>query len=437
MMKKPCFRVDFLSFTFCFLLLFSSVGGFTVSKEAGLDRFDPKTFESIDNFARSVILLPTDTSRSLALTLTRSARSDVEKARALFVWVTQNIRYDANAFFSGNYGSSSADDVLRSGQSVCQGYANLFEAMGKAAGLEVVTVSGWAKGFGYQSGNTLNSATNHAWNAVRLGGKWYLLDSTWGAGHLSGRDFVKFFEPFFFLTPAEELIYTHFPQDSRWQLLLPVVSREEFLAIPQVWADFFRCGLEFIDAVREPMTAQGELSLRFRVPEDSRLLISLSGPNNQAQSGSIFTQREADVYTVRMNFQQIGSHNLFFFAKKTSDIDNVYHSAFSLTIQSKSVQNPFREFPSTSSLFLEKNVQVEKPLQKLLVAGKYEAFRIKVPNALEVFVLCGEKWNTLTSSGAWWEGTVWIEEGTVVVLAKFPGESTYWHLIEYLGVSGK
>ena len=50
-----------------------------------------------------------------------------------------------------------------------------------ADGVEAV-VRGHAKGFGYPAGQPLAAPPDHAWNAVRLGGAWHLLDATWGAG---------------------------------------------------------------------------------------------------------------------------------------------------------------------------------------------------------------------------------------------------------------
>jgi transglutaminase/protease-like cytokinesis protein 3 len=45
----------------------------------------------------------------------------------------------------------------------------------------VEKLDGFAKGFGYKIGEPL-STPNHAWNAVRIDGNWYLLDATWDAG---------------------------------------------------------------------------------------------------------------------------------------------------------------------------------------------------------------------------------------------------------------
>lgn len=52
----------------------------------------------------------------------------------------------------------------------------------RIAGVQCVTVPGYSKGFGYQTGQSFSGEFDHAWNAVYLEGRWHLLDSTWGSG---------------------------------------------------------------------------------------------------------------------------------------------------------------------------------------------------------------------------------------------------------------
>lgn len=52
----------------------------------------------------------------------------------------------------------------------------------RVAGVQCVTVPGYSKGFGYQTGQSFSGEFDHAWNAVYLEGRWHLVDSTWGSG---------------------------------------------------------------------------------------------------------------------------------------------------------------------------------------------------------------------------------------------------------------
>ena len=48
--------------------------------------------------------------------------------------------------------------------------------------MQCVTVPGYSKGFGYQTGQSFSGEFDHAWNAVYREGRWHLVDSTWGSG---------------------------------------------------------------------------------------------------------------------------------------------------------------------------------------------------------------------------------------------------------------
>jgi transglutaminase/protease-like cytokinesis protein 3 len=63
--------------------------------------------------------------------------------------------------------------------------------------------------------------SNHAWNAVQINKKWYLLDCTFASGYidLNKVKFVKHRNDVYYLTPPRIFILDHHPSDSKWQLL--------------------------------------------------------------------------------------------------------------------------------------------------------------------------------------------------------------------------
>lgn len=67
----------------------------------------------------------------------------------------------------------------------------------REVGIECQEVPGHSKGIGYRQGQSLkNVKSDHLWNAVLLGGQWFLLDACWGAGRvdMEHESFVKRFE---------------------------------------------------------------------------------------------------------------------------------------------------------------------------------------------------------------------------------------------------
>lgn len=146
--------------------------------------------------------------------------SPTDQARAIFTWLHHNISYDTVAFFAGNIQPSTPMSTLDSGLAVCEGYAGLFTALASKAGLESFVVGGHGKGFGHSPlgpGEQIPpKSSNHAWNVVKIDdGQWKLIDSCWGAGHISGagQPYTKKFSPRMFTMSNEDFGLRHFPSD--------------------------------------------------------------------------------------------------------------------------------------------------------------------------------------------------------------------------------
>jgi hypothetical protein len=180
--------------------------------------------------------------QSLAAYLSEGAKTDRQKVRAIYRWVTDRIAYDTETYFAGRRPDDSAEVVLKTRRGMCGGYASLFAALCQRVGVRVVKLNGWTRSsVSHTSG--LGDKNRHFWNAVHFEGKWWLIDATWGAGGVSNRKFVKRSTNRYYLTPPEQLIFTHLPEDPQWQFLAEPLSKEQFLAQPQVPGLLFEMGM--------------------------------------------------------------------------------------------------------------------------------------------------------------------------------------------------
>lgn len=84
---------------------------------------------------------------------------------------------------------SRADNQLLDGRGVCAGYGHAFTYLCQMAGVPCIGIWGFVKG--YDNG--------HAWNKVKLGESWYLVDTTWDD---SGTDNVGYS---YFCIPDDEI----------------------------------------------------------------------------------------------------------------------------------------------------------------------------------------------------------------------------------------
>ena len=209
------------------------------------------------------------TIQSVASYIRERVPTPFARLKAVHDWVADRVAYDAESYLAGRYGPQDAASVFSSHLSVCAGYANLMEAMGRAAGLEVVYLSGDAR----TQGNDL-SGQGHAWNAARIDGKWYLLDATWDSGFLAGSHFKKRYSTEYFLTPPRIFNLDHLPDDAKWQLLEKPLSRGEFLRQPALAPRFFAQGLELVAPDRSQVDVQGTLEISLKNPQNVYLLAS-------------------------------------------------------------------------------------------------------------------------------------------------------------------
>jgi transglutaminase-like putative cysteine protease len=161
---------------------------------------------------------------SVAKYLVEGERDPFQRVKAIHDYIADRVEYDAPGYVAKVYPSPSPEDVFKTRRAVCAGYANLFAAMGKAAGEEVVTISGEAITPVEDTG-----VGAHAWNAVRIEGKWYLVDVTWDAGMVRGTLFGRSYGTNYLFVPPEQMVQDHLPEYPAWQLLDVPVDRGTFL----------------------------------------------------------------------------------------------------------------------------------------------------------------------------------------------------------------
>ncbi len=107
--------------------------------------------------------------------------SEKEKFDAIFGWVALNISYNYKEYYSSYSSIPNITSILNKRSAICLGYANLMDSLCKIARISNVTVYGYAKDEIFDVGDSIY-VDNHAWNAVKLDGLWYVYDVTWSAG---------------------------------------------------------------------------------------------------------------------------------------------------------------------------------------------------------------------------------------------------------------
>jgi len=206
---------------------------------------------------------------SVAQYIVQQEKDPLQRIKALHDYVADRIAYDAPSYFAGQYPPQDAETVFQRRTAVCAGYAKLLEALGKAAGEDILYVVGDSR----SQTSDLNGQ-GHAWNAAKINGAWYLIDATWNSGYVDSSGFTKHYKTDYLFPPPHVMVISHFPDDPSWQLLPRPLSRGEFLRQPMLRPQFFADGLKLVFPTRSQTDVQGNALLQIENPRQKWLMAS-------------------------------------------------------------------------------------------------------------------------------------------------------------------
>lgn len=168
--------------------------------------------------------------------LTYNLKTDVERFRAIYIWVCNNIESDYDLMLKNNrkraklisnstklnnwnttFKKEVFNSLIKDKKTLCSGYAYLVKKLANLAGLECEIINGYGK-----TSTSFKSIKfpNHAWNAIKLNNKWYLCDATWSSGFITEDFTFKFnYNNDYFLMHPEDFAKSHKPLDEKWFLL--------------------------------------------------------------------------------------------------------------------------------------------------------------------------------------------------------------------------
>lgn len=237
----------------------------------------PKSFESPEKIAEKIIA---------------DFKTEEEKSRAIFTWIATNMHYDLKAYYSQSsnpriaYSFSSEEEriqkeqkfrydnakkLLRTKKGVCEDYASLFHTLCEFVGLKCMTITGTSKTVLNHIGK-VPKASDHAWNAVKVGESWRLIDVTWayGIANLETGKMVQKFNDAYFFTPPAIFFLNHFPDDKRFTMTDK--TAEDFAALPLYYGTYLKSGYEIITPEQGVFSLKETQNIVFQIadlPENS------------------------------------------------------------------------------------------------------------------------------------------------------------------------
>lgn len=234
----------------------------------------PWPWQGYGNLHPAIAHMPPEAEASIPAVAAYIVREETDpwlRVKAIHDYVVSRVDYDTDILRDGSVRPrQDARTVFRTHEAVCEGYARLFGALGKAMGMNVAYVTGTVR-------RDLAPAevippllrftrsdydwTRHAWNAIEVEGQWYLVDTTWDD---AGDDLP--YESEYLLIPPTAAIVSHRPEQSVWQLLPRPIGRAAFEAQPMLSPQFFAEGLALQDPSQYRTTVRGTASIQMNVP---------------------------------------------------------------------------------------------------------------------------------------------------------------------------
>ncbi len=387
-------------------------------------------YDLIDEHVRNTPVSAEKSPENLISYLIKPAQNDFERVRAIYRWITMNIDYDIEAFQRRSRSNVIPDDIFQERRAVCYGFSILFKHLSQLAGLQSIFIGGWARG---RAGVEQIFADDnlHAWNAVKIENGWYLLDCTWGAGVLNDGQFLKESIDFYFLTEPQKLIYTHFPEIPKCQLLSEIISKEEYSRWPLVRNRVFEHQVDFSESANGIIEVDGGGSLSFKTPADILLVARLKKDNQELDSHWTFAQRAGAHYQIYFKLPEQGRYTFGIYGRKREQSAATFSDLVWYQVQSNSFVEESDYFPQTTEYFQKRDIRLITPLNGLLINGQTQLFKIRAPEALRVAAVNNEEWIFLKNNSGDWEGEVLLKPGKLVLFANYVVGNRFEGLVVY------
>ncbi|HEX2396445.1 MAG TPA: transglutaminase domain-containing protein [Bacteroidales bacterium] len=214
--KISCHNINLKKILTVFVL-FVSVTFINAQKESGYNYVSRMMYRIPDSL--------TQTTDGIASYVNASFSNNKDKSRAIFVWISKNIKYNFDSIITNSIyetPSEVSERILRTRTGVCLNFAHLFNELSNKAGIKSYIIQGYTK----QNGKV--DYLPHIWCASYIDTAWFLFDPTWGSGYVSRGRYISQVNGYYFMARPEKLIRSHMPFDPMWQFLNYPKTHHEF-----------------------------------------------------------------------------------------------------------------------------------------------------------------------------------------------------------------
>ena len=306
--------------------------------------------------------------------------NEYQKVYLAYYWVSNNIKYDVVNFFAGTDSDCNPSTLFTSKKTVCSGYSRLFTHLLKNMDFpenDIVNIMGYAKGYGFNPESEI-TGTNHEWNAVKIKENWCLIDTTWGAGSVSGTTFNPSYSEYYLCTPPDQFIRRHLPKEDQsfYQLLETKLSLNDHKLFANPSASFYEFGFNKItpDLTIHNICGQGKIAINYNTEIKPFLLIHFLKNSDEVQN-SLMVKKITDGYEFNFSINEASKYDLKIYANKGDSTS--YPQIISFIINCNEAPTQPYYYPEFSGQYVKDDIELIKPLVKDLIQGTKYNFEIR------------------------------------------------------------
>lgn len=337
---------------------------------------------------------PNDYIKSIADKINENTVNDYERVKMAHDVICLLVSYDAKNFWANTVPSQDWQSVLKTKSAVCEGYANLFQQFMNYLKLSSQKVTGYARGVGTDIMTENPKASNHAWNIVKIEDCWYLVDCTWDAGYMKGKSAVQAYSTDWLFLKPEHFVYTHFPSDSKNQLIQPALSAEDFSALPDFRPKLFEIAGDGFNSIKKNNSAASSYSIESKIKEGWKLTYVLRADSGSEVKNGIWTEKDGSITETTFQFPSVGRYSVFVYYGKESSLSGQSCGQFIINAsESSSIKYP-AVYPVKS-----KSAKLISPKQSPLAGGDTVEFEVFCDDRAFVAAIVGRNFIQLENDG--------------------------------------
>ena len=339
--------------------------------------------------------------------------TEENQAFLVYCWVAKNLSY-----YIGSKPDNTPLGALQKRITQCSGYARLFKELLKIFNIKSVLVHGCGRTY---SLSIKPKIENHEWNAIKLNGKYYLCEVTWGSGKVENGKFIPSYNTFYFCCPPEQFIQTHLPAKDldKWQLLPKKISQNDFDNLLYKDKFFYFYGFNEINPNEGVVKLNNKNISEIKIINKNnvkglRVSCKVYLENNLIENTACIEKFD-NYFLINLIFNKKGKYNILVFATNKSGIA---HSELILRQQYIVTSNQKENLFFPTMLTFPDDLHIIQPKFNNLPRNKEITFKFRSNDIDDMGIVIDKKCSHLKKIENVFEGK-FILKGEEILIGKF------------------